>query len=247
MEHTDRATDEHDASRADQSAVHRGTRAVVNRRRLLLTSLAGLFAAPAAVESQPAAQPYRIGILTGSQDAVAALKEALAELGHREGRTFTIERDVEGHFERLPAAVDSLLKVPVDVFVVGGSESVQSVMKATSKIPVVFTSVGDPIEQGFVASYAKPGRNVTGITNMVSELTAKWLEILKEVQPTIAKVAVLWNPPQPAHRGLLTALESAVVSLRLQASPVAVTISEDLEAAFAAIRRERVGGLTMLG
>jgi putative tryptophan/tyrosine transport system substrate-binding protein len=191
---------------------------------------------------------YRIGLLGGSRHAIDAFKEGLADLGHREGQGFVVEqRGVEGRFEHLPAAVDSLVKVPVDVIVVGGSEYVQAVEKATQKIPIVFTNVGDPVEQGFITSYAKPGRNITGVTNMVVELTGKWLEVLKELRPTTATVAVLWNPPQPAHRSLLKALESAAVSLGLQARPVSVSIRDDLQAAFAAIRRQRVGGLTMLG
>jgi putative ABC transport system substrate-binding protein len=191
---------------------------------------------------------YRIGLLAGTRQSADALKQGLAALGHREGESFVVEqRDVEGHFERIQVAVDSLVKLPVDVIVVGGSEFVHAVKKATQTIPVVFTSVGDPVEQEFIASYAKPGRNITGVTNMVTELTAKWLELLKEVQPTITKVAVLWNPPQPAHHGLLRALESAAVALRLQVHPVSLRTSDELKPAFTAMRRERVGGLTMLG
>jgi ABC-type uncharacterized transport system substrate-binding protein len=220
----------------------------MDRRRFLLTSLAGALAAPLAVEGHQAGKVWRIGLLTGSVQAVESLKEGLRELGYREGENFVIEqRNVEGRFERLPDAVNSLLKVPVDVIVAGGSESVQAVKNATRTMPIVFTNVGDPVEQGFIRSYAKPGSNVTGVTNMVTELTAKWLELLKEVRPGITRVAVLWNPPQPAHRGLLKALESAATHLRLEPYPVAVRMSEDLDTALATIRREGVGGLTMLG
>jgi putative ABC transport system substrate-binding protein len=120
-------------------------------------------------------------------------------------------------------------------------------MNATRTIPIVFTNVSEPVEQGFIASDARPGGNITGVTNMGSDLTGKWLEVLKTLQPTISQVAVLWNPPQPGHRRLLAALESAAASLGLQARPVAVRANEDLPMAFANIRRERVGGLTMLG
>jgi putative ABC transport system substrate-binding protein len=210
--------------------------------------LAGALAAPLATAAQQAGRVYRVGLLGGSRQNIDALKEGLSDLGHREGQGFVVEqRDVEGRFERLPAAIDSLVKVPVDVIVVGGSEFVQAVEKVTQKIPIVFTNVGDPVEQGFITSYAKPGRNITGVTNMSVELIGKWLEVLKELQPTITKVAVLWNPPQPAHRGLLKALDSAAVSLGLQTRPVSVSTRDDLQTAFAAIRRERVGGLTMLG
>jgi ABC-type uncharacterized transport system substrate-binding protein len=157
------------------------------------------------------------------------------------------QRKVEGRFERLQTAAESLVRMPVDVIVAGGSESVQAAKNATQTIPVVFTNVGDPVGQGFIASYAKPGGNITGVTNMVAELTGKWLELLKEVRPSITRVAVLWNPPQPAHQGLLRALESSAARLRLDTHPVSVRTSEELDSALATIRRERVGGLTMLG
>jgi putative tryptophan/tyrosine transport system substrate-binding protein len=220
----------------------------VDRRRFLLSTLAGALAAPLAVEAQQAGKVYRVGLLTDSVQAVENLREGLRELGYREGQSFLIEqRKTEGRFERLPAAVESLVRLPVDVIVAGGSESVRAARSATQTIPVVFTNVGDPIEQGFVASYAKPGGNITGVANMVAELTGKWLELLKEVRPSLTRVAVLWNPPQPAHQGLLRALESAAARLRLDAHRVSVRTSEELEAAFATIRGERVGGLTMLG
>ena len=212
------------------------------------TLAGGLLAAPLAAEAQPSGRVARVGVLTGNPRDIAALKEGLADLGHREGQSFVIDqRDVEGRFERLPATIDSLIREPVDVILVGGSEFVQIAKRATQKIPIVFTNVGDPIEQGFIASYAKPGGNITGVTNMVSELTGKWLELLRELQPHITRVGVLWNPPQPAHQGLLKALESAATSLGLETRPVSVRTSDGLEAAFATIRRERVGGLTMLG
>ena len=218
-------------------------------RRAFIAGLAvGLLAGPRAVEGQPAGKVARVGVITGSPGSIAALKEGLSDLGHREGQSFVIDhRDVEGRFERLPAAVASLVNVPVDVIVIGGSEYVQPVMNATRTIPVVFTNVGDPVGLGYITSYAKPGRNITGVTNMAPELTGKWLELLKQVQPGLTRVAVLWNPPQVGHRGLLKALESSALSLQLRTRPVGVRTSEDLEGAFAAIRRERVGGLTMLG
>jgi putative ABC transport system substrate-binding protein len=155
------------------------------------------------------------------------------------GHSFIIEhRDARGGFEGLSATFEALVQLPVDVIVVSGSESVQAARQATQTIPVVFTNVGDPIEQGFIASHAKPGRNITGVTNMVSELTAKWLEIFTELQSRIKRVAVLWNPPQPAHRGLLNAMQSAASTLGLQLRGAAH---------FGRARRENVEALTMLG
>ncbi len=180
---------------------------MMDRRTFLAGTGAVLLAAPVAAEAQQAGRVFRIGLLSGSQLAIDTLKEGPADLGHREGQSFVIDqRDVAGRFDLLPAAVDALVKLPVDVFVVGGSEFVQPVRNATKKIPIVFTNVSEPVEQGFIASYAKPGGNITGVTNMGSDLVGKWLELLKTLQPAIRLVAVLWNPPQPGHRRLLKAL-----------------------------------------
>jgi putative ABC transport system substrate-binding protein len=214
-----------------------------------IAAVAWWLLAPAlAAEAQQTPRAHRVGILTGNPVAVESLKQGLIDLGHREGHTFVIEqRDVAGRFEVLPRVVEDLVKLPVDVFVVSGSEFVDAVRRATGTIPIVFTNVGDPVEQGFVASYARPGGNVTGVSNMVAELTAKWLELLKAVQPGARRVAVLWNPPQPAHRGLLKALESSAVALQLEVQKVSIRSSAELEPAFAAIRRDRADALTMLG
>jgi putative tryptophan/tyrosine transport system substrate-binding protein len=133
---------------------------MMDRRLFLVTSLAGALAAPLAGGAQQAGRVYRVGLLGGSRQNIDALKEGLADLGHREGQGFVFEqRDLEGRFERLPAAIDSLVKVPVDVIVVGGSEFVQAVEKVTQKIPIVFTNVGDPVEQG--SSPATPSPDAT--------------------------------------------------------------------------------------
>src|SRR5688500_3205748 len=197
----------------------------MNRRVFTVGGLAALVI-PGVGDAQQ--RPHRIGMLTGNPEGIEAFKRGLADLGYVEGQNFIIEhRDARGGFEGLSATFEALVQLPVDVIVVSGSESVQAAKKATQTIPVVFTNVGDPIEQGFIASYAKPGRNITGVTNMVSELTAKWLEIFTELQSRIKRVAVLWNPPQPAHRGLLNAMQSAASTLGLQLRPMAVrTIDE---------------------
>ncbi|PYP99344.1 MAG: hypothetical protein DMF83_30910 [Acidobacteria bacterium] len=171
---------------------------MISRRAFVAGSIA-LLAGPLSARAQSTGKVHRIGLLAASRQAVDNLKEGLAVLGHREGQSFVIEqRDVEGHFELIPAAVDSLVNLPVDVFVVGGSEYVQAVKNATRTIPVVFTNVGDPVEQGFIASYAKPGGNITGVTNMVSELTGKWMES--------ATASASWAPE---GAGVVGALASA--------------------------------------
>ena len=109
------------------------------------------------------------------------------------------------------------------------------------------TYVGDPVSRGFVASLARPGGNITGVANLADELDIKRLELLKEVVPKIAHIAVLFNPPQPAHATQLRNLELAAQSLSVRLQPVAVRGSADLDGAFSTILRERAGGVTMLG
>jgi putative tryptophan/tyrosine transport system substrate-binding protein len=217
-------------------------------RRAFVTGLGAVLAAPRAAEAQQAGKVYRIGFPTSSLPAVGEFKKGMAELGHQDGQTFVIEvRNIEGDFERLPAAVASLVKLPVDLFVVGGSEYVQAIKDATRTNPIVFSGVGDPLEQGFVASYAKPGGNITGVSTMLPELMGKSLELLRQAHPGIKRIAALWNPQQPAHPSILKALESAGRSLQLQVNPVAVRTKEDLDGAFSTIRRERMDGLVVIG
>jgi putative ABC transport system substrate-binding protein len=219
----------------------------VDRRTFVQTVSAILLAAPAVAKAQQAGKRHRIGVLTGSAN-VEALRQGLRDLGYREGTDVVIlHQDVEGRFDRLDVAVAQLVRQGVNVIVVGGSESVHAARRATASIPIVMTTVGDAVGQGFIASLAKPGGNITGLSNVVSDLAPKWLELLRSVAPGIKRVAVLWNPPQPAHEGLLKGLERGAASLGLELQPLAVRTADDLDGALVAAKRERVGGLTMLG
>ena len=214
---------------------------------LLLFSALAVLAAPRVTEAQPAGKLHRVGVLTGSAN-VEALRQGLRDLGYREGTDVVIlHQDVEGRFDRLDAAVAHLMRQRVDVIVAGGSESVQTERRATASIPIVMTMVGDAVGQGFIASFAKPGGNITGLSNVVDDLAPKWLELLRTVSPGIKRVAVLWNPPQPAHERLLKTLETGAASLGLELQPLAVRTADDLDGALVAAKRERAGGLTMLG
>jgi putative ABC transport system substrate-binding protein len=231
------------------------------RRRAFLYGTVAILAASPEAEAQQAGKLHQVGVFTGSaymeasrqgvltgSANVEALRQGLRDLGYREGTDVVILlQDVEGRFDRLDAAVAQLIRRGVDVIVAGGSESVQAARRATASIPIVMTSVGDPVRQGFITSFAKPGGNITGLSNVVSDLAPKWLELLRSVAPGLKRVAVLWNPPQPAHEGLLKELERGAVSLGLDLQPLAVRTDDDLDGAFATAKRERVGALTMLG
>jgi ABC-type uncharacterized transport system substrate-binding protein len=216
---------------------------------LAIVLTVSLAIAPLAVEAQPAGKVHRVGMMTDRQDHIEALRQGLRELGWLEGQNFVIEsRGVGGRFARLPEAAAELVRLKVDVIVCGGSESVQAAKAATRTIPIVMTFVGDPIGQGFIVSFARPGGTITGLSNLSHDLDTKRLELLKEVAPRITRIAVLWNPPQPAHAEALKNLEHAARALGVQLlQPIAMKGSEDLDGVFAAIRREGAGAVTMLG
>jgi putative ABC transport system substrate-binding protein len=219
-------------------------------RRAFLAGSAALLAAPLAAEAQQPGKVYRIGMLLAGDRPVQVegLRQGLRERGYVEGQNVVIEvRHAGGRFERLPAIAAELMGLKVDVIVATGSEGVQAAKDAAPNVPIVMTYVGDPVNRGFVASLAQPGGNVTGVANLGDELDIKRLELLKEVVPRIARIAVLWNPPQPAHATQLKNLEGAARTLGVQLQPVPVRTSEDLEGAFSAILRERAGAVTMLG
>src|SRR5439155_19320773 len=143
----------------------------------------------------------RMGWLTGSSlsgnpERRDALRQGLRELGYVEGKNIIIEwRATDGKRDRYPALLAELLRLKVDVIVCDSAGSTRHAKEATSTIPIVMTNDGDPVGQGFVASLARPGGNVTGLTNITPDLAGKQLELLKEAFPRISRVAVLFCPP----------------------------------------------------
>ena len=139
-----------------------------------------------------------IGEGSASDPFVVAFRQGLRDLGYVESQNVIIDfRSTNGALERVPELARELVRLPVDVLVVGGGVSAQHAMAATTTVPIVFTTVGDPVGTGLVASLARPGGNVTGMSNLQSVLGAKQLEMLKAVAPRIARVAVLYNPGSP--------------------------------------------------
>jgi putative ABC transport system substrate-binding protein len=153
-----------------------------------------------------------------------------------EGHNVTIEsRYAEGHMDRLTTLAAELVRLPVEVLVTGGTEEVAAAKHVTQSIPIVMMRVGDPVQRGFVVSLARPEGNITGVSNMVDDVIGKELELLKEIVPRLSRVAVLWNPPQPAHPRLLKALEGMARSVGIQLHPVAVHRADEFEDAFVAM------------
>src|SRR6266487_1680967 len=168
-------------------------------RRDTVLALLALGAAPLAAGAQQAAKVARIGYLSpnlaASPHLRAAFLQGLRDLGYVEGRNLVIEyRDAEGKLERLPALAAELVALKVDVIVVPTSTlAVLAAKQATRTLPIVFIGTADPVASGLVMSLARPGGNVTGLSNLAPELVAKWLELLKQAVPGVSRVAALWN------------------------------------------------------
>ncbi|HJQ59765.1 MAG TPA: ABC transporter substrate-binding protein [Vineibacter sp.] len=172
----------------------------------------------------------------------------MRELGYSESGGLVFDhRPSTGSSELLSSIAVDIVRQRADVIVVGGSESLQAARQATSSVPIVMTLVADPVELGFVSSFARPGGDITGLSNMHTELAGKWVELLREADPRISRIGVLWNPFHPGHRNLIAGLDPLAAASRVQALPLAVEGAEQIEAAIAAAARERATGLIVLG
>jgi ABC-type uncharacterized transport system substrate-binding protein len=218
----------------------------------LVTLALSLFLAPLASDAQPPGQIRRVGILTAVtaptiEPLQELLRHGLRERGYVEGQHIVLEsRSVEGHYERLPALAAQLVALPVDVLVTWGTPATVAAKQATSTVPIIFFAVGDPVGSGIVASLARPGGNVTGVTNLTAELSAKQLELLKEIVPGLTQIAVLRNPRNPVSALNMRWTELAAQALGVQLHVVDVRDPSEFEAAFVSMTRERAGALIVL-
>ena len=222
-------------------------------RRAFLSGAAALLAAPLAAEAQQAGKVYRIGVLgnKASDPAEAhlwqALRLGLRERGWVEGGNMLIEyRWAEGNFARLPELAADLVRLKVDLIVARSSIWVQAAKEATTSIPIVFVVHADPVGLGHVASLAKPGGNITGLSEVGQDTEAKRLELLKTTDPRIIRVAVLWHPDTPAHPLRVKAVEEAGRTLRLQLQVVGARTGAELEGAFSSMVRARAQAVLVL-
>jgi len=215
---------------------------------LLVTLILGLLWAPLATDAQPAGKVYRIGWLspTTSLSGAAeleALRDGLREFGYIEGQNMTIEpRWADGEPAALPALARSLVELNVDVICPSGTQASLAAKQATTMIPIVFAAAAFPDETGLVASYARPGANVTGVAFIGPEYV-KRLELLREVSPHLARVALLYNDHNPASIRALKETREGAERLGVVLEPYGIHRKEDVETVFAAIARNRPGGL----
>jgi putative ABC transport system substrate-binding protein len=215
---------------------------------LLILFVMVLLAVAVIAEAQPPTKIPRIAFLAGGSRAGDSLLletfwQRMKELGYIEGKNITAEyRFAEGALERLPNFAAELVRLNVDVIVAPGSGA-RAAKKATDTIPIVLT-YGDPLNDGLVASLARPGGNVTGLSAFVSELGGKQLELLKEAFPRISRVAVFWWTKQNAL--VLEDMKGAAAASRVTLQPLELRTVDDLERAFSAVKKERANAVIAL-
>jgi putative tryptophan/tyrosine transport system substrate-binding protein len=199
---------------------------------------------------QPPTKIPRIGyLMTRSLDPVRteALRQGLRELGYVEGKTIVIEwRSAEGKLDHVPALVAELVRLNVDVIVTAGPVPTRVSKDATSTIPIVMTQVNDPVGNGFVASLARPGGNITGLSTLAPEISGKQLELLKEILPSLSRAAVFGTSTQPGNSQMLKEVELAAAALAVKLQYVDVLSPEDIESAFRATVKGRAHAVLMI-
>src|SRR5918999_3932141 len=206
------------------------------------------------VEAQDSKNIPRLGFLSANaaqndSDRLAVFREALRELGYIEAKNILIEyRFADGKLDRLPELATALARLNVNIIVTAGNEAVQAAKNATQTIPIVMAFSGDPLGAGFIASLARPGGNITGLSRANVELTAKRLEILNETVPSATRIAVLFNREGRVPMLALKEAQTAADKLGLQIQALEMQTSEDIDSAFHSARRERAGAiLTVAG
>ena len=224
---------------------------MITRRRVVIALGAGALA-PLASFAQQQDKVRRIGFLgarsrsTPSNPDVYydAFTRGMRELGYIEGKNLVIEwRFADGKYERLPGLAAELVQMKVEVIMTHSTPATQALQRATSAIPIVFVAVSDPIGSGIAVSLARPGGNITGLTNILSELSAKHIELLKIILPKLSRVAVFVNPDNPSHPAVLKSIQAAARQVGIKVLPLDVHTPEEIERGFATMKRERAEAL----
>ncbi len=204
------------------------------------------------VHAQQPTKVFRIGYLSSTsserqKSRKAAFQQGLRDLGYVEGKNIAIEYRYAGQKnERLSQLVAELVRLNVDVILAAGAPAAHAAKSGTKTIPIVMQS-GDPVGTGLVASLARPGGNITGLSDFTVGVVTKRLELLKEVVPSVSRVAVLWNPTNPTNPVTLKETQTAAPALGVTLLSLEVKDADDIERAFAVIRKERPGALIVFG
>jgi putative ABC transport system substrate-binding protein len=216
----------------------------------IITLVLGILAGPPVADAQRPPTVPRIGFLSvhaGPSPRLEAFQQGLRELGYVEGRNIGLEyRWAAGSYDRLPDLAAELVRLKVDIIVAGGTPAAQAAKNATSTIPIVFVELGDPVESGLVASFGRPGGNLTGLSILAPELSGKRLEVLTEVVPGVTHVAALANPANPAVLPQVKETQVAARALGVQLQLLEARDPHELDNAFSAMTRERPEALIVV-
>jgi putative tryptophan/tyrosine transport system substrate-binding protein len=218
-----------------------------------LAICAMLFALSVPAQAQQAGKVARIGYLSAAsaeadKNRFAHFQRGMQELGYIEGKNIVIEqRYAAGQFEKIPELPAELIRLKVDVLVVYGDAAILAAKNATSTIPIVMTVHPDPVGDGIIASLARPGGNVTGLSDLHTVLVTKRLEILKEVVPSASRIAVFFHAGNPTLLRQLKDIQDIAPAFRVTVLSVPVTGPDDFDRAFTMMRKERAGALMVLG
>jgi putative ABC transport system substrate-binding protein len=212
-----------------------------------------LLAVGVTAQAQQPKKVPRIGFLIGSSPAaiaarIEAFRQGLRDLGYVEGKNIVIEwRYAEGKLDRLPALAAELVRLKIDIIGTGSPATTRAAKEATVTIPIVMAQDTDPVANGFVASLARPGGNITGLSTLAPELSGKQLELLKETVPRLSRMAVLGNSTLPGNAQALKEMELAAGAFKVQLQYVDVLDLKDIETAFRAVSKGRADAVLVLG
>jgi putative ABC transport system substrate-binding protein len=219
------------------------------KRREFFTLLGVAAAAwPVGVRAQQPKKVPRIGVLWPNPPATFEfMRQGLMDFGYVEGRNIAFEfRWAQGSLDQLPQLAAELVRLQVDVIVTLAPQATLAAKQATQTIPIVFVAMGDPVASGIVPSLARPGANLTGTTRMISDMSAKHVELLKEAVPSLTNLAVLWNPTNSSHPPALQAVRAAGRSLSLRVVPFEVRAPAEFDSTFEGVVRERADGVLFI-
>ena len=220
---------------------------MTTRREVLLALVAGVTGTPLASAAESSAKLWQVGFLaadSASTGLYEGFRQGMREQGYVEGKTCVVlPRFAEGKYDRLPHLANELVRAKVDVIVAGTTLSVQAAKRATANVPIVMVGIPDPIGEGFAASLSRPGGNITGLSTLVTEASAKHLELLRTVIPALSHVAVLLNPSNPSDSLILEQIGGASFSSRVKLTAVEATTPPEIEAAFGTIIRGGAQGI----
>ena len=226
---------------------------MIDRRGFLAAVTAALALSRALAVAQSNRPKARVAYLTAGtlereKTWLAALRQGLRDLGYVEGEGIVLDaRFANGSSSRLTSLAEELVRLKLDVLVAGGDAAALAAKHATQTIPIVMVTVADPVGIGLVPNLARPGGNITGLSDLHADLVSKRLEMLKQMSPAATRVAVLLNPSNPAHPIQLRAIEEAGRAMGLAITPLEAKQLDDFERVFASVKGERVGGITVLG